>query len=71
MSSKPAETFGLPGGRLSPGAPADVVVWDPEQRWQVTPDALKTLSPNTPLLGMTLQGRVVRTFVAGNEVHAA
>ncbi|MBX3071757.1 MAG: dihydroorotase [Thermomicrobiales bacterium] len=71
MTSKPAEIFDLPGGRLSPGSPADVVVWNPEQRWQVTPDALKTLSPNTPLLGMTLQGRVVRTFVAGNEVHAA
>lgn len=71
MSTRPAELMGLPGGTLQTGALADVVVWDPLRRWDVTPQALRTLSPNTPLLGMTLQGKVIRTFVGGVEVHAA
>ncbi len=71
MSQKPAELLGLPAGNLAPGSPADIVVFDPEARWEVTPERLRTKSPNTPLLGMTVQGRVARTFVGGKEVYSA
>jgi dihydroorotase len=54
-------------GTLSPGAPADIAVFDPQGEWVVSAEQLRTKSANTPLLGMTLKGRVVLTLVDGQE----
>jgi dihydroorotase len=67
LSQVPAKLWGLPTGTLAPGAPADVIVFDPTERWVVAAESLKTKSLNTPLLGMELQGRVKYTFVGGEE----
>lgn len=67
LSHVPAKLWGLPTGTLAPGSPADVVVFDPNEQWVVTAETLRTKSHNTPLLGMTLQGRVKHTFVGGEE----
>ena len=66
-SVEPARLLGEPLGSLAPGRTADLVVFDPEERWTVTPEALRTKSKNTPLLGMELQGRVKLTLVGGEE----
>jgi len=71
LSATPARLWNLPGGRLAPGGPADLVVFDPNERWTVTADGLKTKSANTPLLRMELQGRVRLTFVGGEERYRA
>jgi dihydroorotase len=68
MSTQPARVFGLPGGTLKPGAPADLVVFDARARWTVEPGAFKSKSRNTPFAGRELTGRVERTFVAGRAV---
>jgi dihydroorotase len=65
MSLVPATLLRAPSGRLSPGAPADIVIFDQDQTWRVTPESLRTKSANTPLLGMEMRGRVVQTLVAG------
>jgi dihydroorotase len=71
LSTEPARLLRKPGGTLRPGSPADVVVIDPNHSWCVTPDALKTKSANTPLLGMTLTGRARYTLVNGQvKFHA-
>jgi dihydroorotase len=69
LSCRPAALFGLPGGTLRPGSPADVTVFDPEAPWQVTRMALRSRSANTPLLGLTLHGRVRLTIVGGKVVY--
>jgi dihydroorotase len=69
MSTRPAELLGLPGGTLRPGAPADVIVVDPETAWIVDPDELKSKCKNTPFDEARLDGRVVRTIVAGRTVY--
>jgi dihydroorotase len=69
MSTAPAAVFGLPGGTLRPGAPADVVVLDLAQRWTVDPAAFFSKSRNTPFAGRTLAGRAVVTLVGGKVVH--
>ncbi|MBI2073762.1 MAG: dihydroorotase [Gemmatimonadetes bacterium] len=69
MSTAPARVFHLPGGTLKPGAPGDVVIFDPEARWRVDPIRFFSKSRNTPFAGQELAGRVVRTFVAGLTVH--
>jgi dihydroorotase len=68
LSSGPATVFGLPGGHLSPGAPADVTVVDPGAEWTVDPTRFLSRSRNTPFSGMQMVGRVVHTFVAGRPV---
>ena len=68
MACAPARIMGLPGGTLRPGAPADLVVFDPEQRWTVEPDRFVSKSRNTPFAGQELVGRVRRTLVDGRTV---
>ncbi len=69
MSSRPAELLGLPGGTLRPGAPADVVVIDADVPWLLDRDELKSKCRNTPFDEARMQGRAVRTIVAGRTVY--
>jgi dihydroorotase len=69
LSTRPAELLGLPGGTLRPGAPADVVVIDPDVPWVLDRDELKSKCRNTPFDEAKLQGRAVRTIVAGRTVY--
>jgi len=69
LTSGPALAFGLPGGTLAPGAPADVAVLDPALRWEVDPMRLASRSRNTPWKGRTLTGRATHVLVGGRLVH--
>ncbi len=71
MTSNPAHILGLPGGRLEKGAPADLILFDTDTPWVVDPDLLHSKSKNTPFEGSTLQGRVLRTIVAGQSVYTS
>jgi dihydroorotase len=70
MSAGPAATFGLDGGALAEGAPADVTVIDPEAEWTCTPDGLRSRSHNTPFFGRALRGRAALTLVGGRIVFS-
>jgi dihydroorotase len=69
MSSKPADLLGLPGGTLRNGAPADVIVIDPDTSWILDPVDLKSKCKNTPFDEARFEGRVVRTIVAGRTAY--
>lgn len=69
MSWAPAQRFGLGGGRLEAGAPADFALLDLEERWQVQAETLQSRSQNSPFLGRSLRGRVVATVYRGKLVH--
>ncbi|MEW6689449.1 MAG: dihydroorotase [Pseudomonadota bacterium] len=69
VTSEPARILGAHSGRIEPGAPADLIVFDPEAPWRVTPEALKSQGKNSPFLGYELAGRVRATLVAGNVVY--
>ena len=69
MSTRPAELLGLPGGSLRNGAPADVIVIDPDTSWVLDPSDLKSKCKNTPFDEARLEGRVVRTIVAGRTAY--
>jgi dihydroorotase len=71
LSTAPARLMGLPAGTLSIGAPADVVVIDPNLRWTVDPTRLQSRSKNTPFKGWELPGKARYTFVDGVLVYAA
>jgi dihydroorotase len=67
LSTVPARLWGLRTGSLSPGAPADILLFNPDEVWEVKPDRLISRGENTPLAGMSLRGRVKYTFVDGEE----
>jgi dihydroorotase len=69
MSTRPAEILGLPGGTLRAGAPADVIVIDLDLPWVLDPNELKSKCKNTPFDEARMQGRVVRSVVAGRTVY--
>jgi dihydroorotase len=56
-------------GTLQPGAPADLVVFEPDGRWTVTADSLRSKGKNTPLLGTELKGRVRLTLAGGRVAY--
>src|ERR1700674_4478733 len=69
MSTRPAELLRLPGGTLRPGGAADVIVIDPTVPWMLDPAELKSKCKNTPFDEAKLEGRVVRTIVAGRTAY--
>ena len=64
-----ARTAGLGAGTLSVGAPADVVLFDPDTRWTVAASSLASQGKHTPFLGYELAGQVRATVVAGQVAY--
>ncbi|MFN2425284.1 MAG: dihydroorotase [Candidatus Binatia bacterium] len=65
MSTRPARVLGIGRGTLEVGAPADIVIFDPEREWTLRADGMATKSRNTPFDGWTLKGKAIRTLVGG------
>ena len=68
MSINPARIAGIAdrhGRDVQSGAPANLVIFDPNATWQVQPDQLASKSRNTPYVGMTLRGKVQHTMLDG------
>ncbi len=68
MTINPARLLGLHSGRLVKGAIADLVLFDLGEPWVVNKDLLKSRSKNSPFDEAKMQGRVLRTVVAGETV---
>lgn len=71
LSTAPAKLFGLPGGTLKPGAPADLALIDLEEPWIVSESGIRSRSKNTCFEGARLQGMVLQTLVAGRTVFSS
>lgn len=69
MTIAPARLLGLPSGRLEKGAPADLVLFDLGQPWVVDREVLRARSKNSPFDESKMQGRILRTMVAGETVY--
>ncbi len=65
----PAQILGIASGHLSLHAAADIVIFDPEQTWQVTPGQLKSQGKNTPFMGLEMPGKVHYTLLNGHITY--
>ncbi|MGD0189211.1 MAG: dihydroorotase [Rhizomicrobium sp.] len=68
MTAAPARILGLESGKLEKGATADLVLFDPDEPFVVNASELHSRARNTPFEGRTFEGRVHRTYVAGECV---
>jgi dihydroorotase len=69
LSYNPAKRLGLPCGELSVGAPADLVLFDPDAPFVLDRTTLLSKSKNTPFDGQRMEGKVLMTFVDGLPVY--
>ena len=65
LTSAPAKIFGLNAGTLAKGAPADLVLIDPDEPFAVKHQDLRSRAQNTPFEGRRFHGRAQKTFVGG------
>jgi allantoinase len=72
MSSAPARLVGLRErkGRIAVGHDADLVVWDPEEAFEVKTGRLRHRHPVSPYGGRVLHGRVRVTYAGGHIIPA-
>ncbi|APX89576.1 dihydroorotase [Brevirhabdus pacifica] len=68
MTLNPARRLGLEAGRLAAGAPADLMLFDPDRPFVLDRATLQSKSKNTPFDGQRMQGRVLGTWVGGTRV---
>ncbi len=66
MTINPADLYHLPAGRIITGAPADLVIFDPDEKW--TPAEYASLSSNSPFTGWELYGKIKRVICGGVPV---
>jgi allantoinase len=70
MCAAPARLAGLERkGRIAPGCDADLVIFDPEERWTVVPESLQQRHKLTPYAGRELRGRVRTTYLRGERIY--
>jgi len=71
MSLNPARRIGLDSGRMAIGAPADLILFDPDSPFVLDRFRLHSKSKNTPFDGARMQGKMLKTWVGGAEVFSA
>ncbi len=68
LTYRPADILGLEAGRLKTGAPADLVIFDPDIAGRIDPAKFRSKSKNSPFENHPVEGRVLRTVVDGRSI---
>lgn len=69
MSAAPAALYQLPGGNIAVGEVADLVIFNPEEKWMVREEDFSSKSSNSPFIGETMPGVVYYTICGGSIVY--
>ena len=68
LSTAPARLLGVPGGSLSIGSEADLILVDPDAPWRIDADNMAATAGNTPFDGLPVQGKVLKTIKGGQPI---
>ena len=69
LSTNPARLLGVEGGVMAPGAPADLILFDPHAPWRIDVARLAATAGNTPFDGLPVQGRMLQ-MIKGGQLFA-
>lgn len=69
LATNPAKILGLQTGTLEVGAPADLIVLDPDAPWQITVETMVARAANTPFDRLPVQGKVLALYKGGTPVE--
>ncbi|MBO5990916.1 MAG: dihydroorotase, partial [Lentisphaeria bacterium] len=69
LTKGPAEVMGIENFNLAEGNPADLVIFDPAAEYVIDKNLFKSKARNTPFDGMSVAGRIERTYVDGKLVY--
>lgn len=69
MSTVPARMYGFDAGVIRVSGPADLMLFDPDEKWTVDAEEFASKARNTPFDGWNLTGKVVTTICEGNVVY--
>ncbi|MFI3249559.1 MAG: dihydroorotase [Eubacteriales bacterium] len=69
LSTTPSKILGLKTGVIAAGRPADLVIFDPQQEWQINSELFASKARNTPFDGFVVKGRVKCTIANGTVIH--
>ena len=69
MAINPRKRFGLPGGILEDGAPADIAVIDPATRYTIDAASFRSMGHATPFDGREVTGKILMTICGGEIVY--
>jgi dihydroorotase len=69
VTQAPAQILRLPVGRLAIDSAADLILFDLDKPWRIERAKLRSTATNTPFDGAPVQGKVLKTFVAGRLVY--
>lgn len=67
MTCNPADLYQLPAGNIQVNAPADFVIFNPEEKWTVSAFASK--ASNSPFKGTELYGKIHYTICNGEIIY--
>ena len=71
MSTAPARRFGIPGGSIEVGKPADLAVFDTDAQYTIDPQQFASMGRATPFEGWQVEGKCLMTVCAGRTVWKA
>lgn len=69
MTINPASILRIPRGRLAVGCIADVLIFDPDEKWTIDPNQFYSKGRNTPFAGKEVQGKVKYTIANGKIIY--
>ena len=68
LTAAPHRILGLEAPSLEPGSAADITLIDPDERWTLRAEDIRSKSKNSPFIGMEFVGRANVTIVNGKTV---
>ncbi len=68
LATNPAKLLGIKGGTLGIGEPADLLLCDPDRRWVIREQEMRSKSKNTAFHEVEVKGLVMKTWVDGRIV---
>lgn len=69
MSLNPAKLYHFDKGYIAEGADADLVIFDPDEKWTLTEEEIVSKAHNMPFIGSEFYGRVKYTICGGKIVY--